>query len=258
MLNARLIALTLPLALAPIACVSQTDSDYRGEVMAELHGIVTVPAALEAPGAMEIVVVWDFDNGDGDELLGQSAEVRGEFPARFSLSITEPPPELVLGAGDPTGNRGAIGYIAAVPKGRSIADAREGLALPAAVSGRYTVVYTEHAVLPETMAAVQLGGAMSAGYHLLEVIPAEVWTAEHPEALACDELSTDCDWGDDPSAAEWRAYEACEYAARKEAGCLFPESWQDRTVPAPDGFATEIELVLTDDVEVLDQGPNIH
>jgi len=117
-----------------------------------------------------------------------AAEIDGEFPARFTLSITEPPPELVLhgpqyGAGHTPPNDGRGG-------------ARRRL----------------HCGLPP-----------------IRVIPAGVWAAEYPEALNCEDFNSGCDWGsDEPSASAWRAYTACEYAARNEAGCLFPEPWQDR------------------------------
>lgn len=256
MLRARHALVALPF----LACDSQTDSDYRGEVLAELRGVVTVPAALEPPDAMEIIVLWDFDNGDGDEFLGQSAEVRGEFPARFALSITEPPPDIVLGEADPLGRRGAIGYVAAIPKGKKVADVLEGNALPAALSGRYVVVYSEQDVPADTLSALQLGGPLKAGYHLLEAVPYEEWSVEHPEAPDCEFFDSGCDWeSDEPSASEWQAYEACEYAARIASNCIFPEYERAMLRPAADGFATDIELVLTDDADVLDdQGPDLH
>ncbi len=266
MLRALVVVAALPLTSA---CDSQTDSDYRGDVLAELRGVVTLPAALAAPAEMEIIIAWDYDAGDGDKVLGQTAPVRGEFPARFTLSITEPPPEEVLGGTDTdqidgatAGDRvGAYGYIVVKPTGASVTAVEEGTALPVGISPDYVVLWTSYDFPADSYEAVKFGGALTAGYHLLAVTPAEEYLAAHPEIAACDdrEYDTECPYPEGDGDAEWAAWEACYDQARKDVGCFMPPSWQDRLAPAPAGFESEIAITLSYDPDALENDvPNLH
>jgi|GEM_PF-6804701 len=247
-----------PLALAP-ACDSQTDSDYRGETLVQLRGVVTTSTALDLRADLEVMIAWDYDHGEGDQILTQTAKVSGAFPARFTLDITEPPPDAVLGS-ENVGSRGALGYIVVAPTGMSIDDVVERDGVPAGIATGYMLVYSERAIAPNTMSALKVGGPLSAGYSLLAVTQSAEFIAAHPEAAACDDFLSGCDDPDEGGGvAAWDAYEACEYAARKDANCLYNESSRDQLSPAPEGFETEIRVTLVNSGDELqEQGPEIH
>lgn len=132
---------TLPLLFAAAGCDSQTDSDYHGEPLAHLRGVVYSPLTA-APPAMEVQIAWDWDDGEGDRLTGQTAQVKGEFPVSFTLDLTEPPPdEAVMTSRDGT-QKFAYGYIVAKPVGSTLAAVLEGEALPAGTASGYIVAWS--------------------------------------------------------------------------------------------------------------------
>jgi hypothetical protein len=84
-----------PLVLLAAACSSQVDGEHRGEVLAKLSGTVTNRPMSPVTDA-EVSVVWVNSSGDPDLIGGESVEVRGDFPAKFELSIYTPPDDALL------------------------------------------------------------------------------------------------------------------------------------------------------------------
>ncbi len=272
----------LPLVLA---CDAQTDAGYRGESLAAMRGVVSMSAALSSAPELEVVLVWDYDNGDGDQVLGQTAVIKGEFPARFTLDLTEPPPEVVMDG--PTGERLALAYIMVLPKGVDLADVEEGNVGLVGASTNFMVAWSDHD-FEEGVGAAQRFGAVKAGYNLMRVTPAETWLAAHPETAHCEDYQgpdcdideppqpEDCDayydnWDEDaqqtPACLAWEdevrvLYQACYEQGAREVGC-----WEynlfgmfDALTPAEGGFTNEVAITVTDDTDVVfdDTFPNIH
>ncbi len=69
--------------------------DYRGEVLATLDGTVLMDAeGYEWPTeTLRVALFWATDDGIGTE---QSVVVETSFPARYTLSLYQPPPEDAL------------------------------------------------------------------------------------------------------------------------------------------------------------------
>lgn len=261
----RALKITLPLLLAAVGCDSQTNSDYRGETLAQLRGVVYSPLT-SAPPAMEVQIVWDWDDDEGDRLTGQKAQVQGEFPASFTLDLTEPPPAEVIAVSPDGKQKFAYGYILAKPVGATIEAVLDGEAMPAGTASDYIVAWTNFEFETGSYAEMRFGHLLP-GFNLLKVTPADPALEDDPEAERCDDFyAEECEalWPEceDTSAsclAQWDAYQRCEWDAQKAADCWRPPSWQDRLEVAPEGFASLIELTITDDPEVFDeQGPNIH
>jgi hypothetical protein len=108
--------------------------------------------------------------------VAQTAPAIGEFPARFSLDILEPPPEDVL-IGSTTGERLAIGeFVALDPNGEpwSIDFTQPGY--PSWLLGgseTHVLVYAPQPIPDTSLWAGLVGAPLSEGYHLLEVGPVE-------------------------------------------------------------------------------------
>jgi len=103
---------SLMLALfATSACDEQATPDYAGESLLALKGSVTL---TEASSARPLVPALAFYNDNGRLDLVDVA-VHGEFPSRFTLSVTAPPPASVMMAGPPGEPEFAIGNVTAVP-----------------------------------------------------------------------------------------------------------------------------------------------
>ena len=89
-------ALTLAAGASAGACDSLATQDYAGEPLLQLRG--EVRASLEAaPQNLKIGIVYAGPQVDGGQLLRHiPAEVEGDFPARFTVTIREPPPDDVV------------------------------------------------------------------------------------------------------------------------------------------------------------------
>jgi hypothetical protein len=79
----------VPLASALLACGSQVDTDYRGEPMATLRGVVATSASLESVPEVSAAIVW---NATDPRYIGERVAVDGDFPSSFSLQLYGPPP----------------------------------------------------------------------------------------------------------------------------------------------------------------------
>jgi hypothetical protein len=103
----------LALLASLTGCDVQVGEEYRGEPLFSLQGTVI----LEDPDERrELVPGLVF--GTAEESILMEAEVQGEFPARFRMDITEPPPAEVFFPYDPSIAQGsfAIARITAFPR----------------------------------------------------------------------------------------------------------------------------------------------
>ncbi len=275
----------LPLVMA---CDAQTDKGYRGEALAEMRGVVAMNAALSAGTELEVTLVWDYDNGDGDEVKSQRAAIKGEFPARFTLDLSEPPPAEVLSREGPNGEQGGYAYIMVLPKGGDPYAFEDGGVTPFGVSTEYMVMWSKFDFAAGSYEA-QRYGDVKAGYNLMRVTPVETWLAAHPETTHCGDFwdpkcdtvdappePEDCDayyenWDEDaeqtPACLAWEyevmlLQQACHEEAARAAGCWEHELFGqfDRLSPAEGGFANEVAITVSDDFEATfgDTFPNIH
>jgi hypothetical protein len=88
--------MTAILLALPAGCGDQASSDYQGEPLMTMHGILVSELAQPLPAA-DIVIGWpDWSKGDGMSAPTASfarLPVSATLPARFSATIFEPPPE---------------------------------------------------------------------------------------------------------------------------------------------------------------------
>jgi hypothetical protein len=178
--------LLLALAVVPCACDSQADSSYLGEPLITLPGYVASAGA--AP--LEAAMLWQRGPPPtaNDQELATRAPVSTGFPASFTLHLYQPPPSAArrsLAPGEVTYARANAG---AVPYGIS-AGAVGGLgnATPAAngaygIDPNHWVVYLAADVLPRSLTEWWLGGALTAGFHLMRV------TAVNPQCISPQQL----------------------------------------------------------------------
>jgi hypothetical protein len=87
---ATLLLLGLP------ACGAQVPPDYRGEPLATLHGNIVSQLKGGVPDS-DVALLWpDWSKGDASGTYHTTAvrvPVQTELPARFTLTLFEPPPE---------------------------------------------------------------------------------------------------------------------------------------------------------------------
>jgi hypothetical protein len=123
--------------------------------------------------------------------VAQTAPAVGEFPARFSLDILEPPPDEVL-IGSTTGERLAIGeFVALDPAGDPWRiDFTEPEYPPWLLGGSEThlLVYAPEPIPETSLWANVIGSPLSEGYHLLEVSPGDEEGDGAPVLVPGDDL----------------------------------------------------------------------
>jgi len=97
------------LAIAALAgCGELVDGDFRGEALAELIGNVVVEEGAETPGGeLRVGLFWAGD--DAGQLYEQDVLTELEFPARYTLSVFNPPPDEAFREGDRLDGAFAIG-----------------------------------------------------------------------------------------------------------------------------------------------------
>ena len=211
----HLLSILLALPILP-ACDDNVDADYKGEPLVSLRGEVLMPADDATPaGDLEVVLAWQHFASDGDYVIVEKVEVGGSFPAAFDLDVYNPPPEATFNHAGEGEASVAVGIIVAVPTGTDTVD--EG-AIEGVVEG-HVLVYAPADTGGDAELSAFLGGPLTAGFHLLQLIPA-----------------TDEDFAE---------YEAC-FEQEDTSGCEYPF---DRLAPAP--IDTSLNLVLGD-IEELD------
>lgn len=100
-------------------CQAQVGEDYRGEVLLSLKGSVVI----EDAAAADLVPVLTFPSPEGWAII--DAHVEGQYPSRFRMEVTEPPPassliarleRVVDGVLVPVGPAYAQGFITLAPR----------------------------------------------------------------------------------------------------------------------------------------------
>jgi len=168
------------------ACDAQADAAYRGEPLFSLRGTVSNDLP-EAPEEMEVSLVWLVTAGD-DYAVTEGVPVTGDFPAKFSLDVLSPPTEDSLndytyGGMYPEEAKVGVAFITVLdPELGMQDDSMLGIA------EQHVLVYVDRDVVPGSWSEEFLGGALSAGFHLMAVDP---WTEE--EEAACLELNPEGD-----------------------------------------------------------------
>lgn len=217
------VAWLAPLAGTLLACSSQVESDYRGEPIATMHGVVSTRAELDSIPDVSAAIVWLHADSQ-PRMVGERIDVTDSFPASFTLNLYGPPPseaevtdsqdwcvsgsqrhgliegESCAGQVIPKGTGLGLwmGYLAAIR-----ADAPDGEISRSDIVGidvdHMLVYYTRGSDDPlppmpslKDLAAntVSVGNADSthqAGYTLLK---------KNPEFEAIDQADRDCTWQD--------------------------------------------------------------
>lgn len=245
--------------VALTGCGTQVTEDYPGEALANVQGTLLVGDAPAPTGGLDVGIIYGVpgEDGDSDRFGGYSVEVTGDFPAQFDLALYEPPPPDALfpiseGERSTEDFNLAIGLIVTGDPG-SLTDPQnvqptgmfDGLRGAAA---RHMLIYVDRDVPSDHVFAQQFtGGAITAGYHLVERSAGEALPNRYrcpaggPDPFACEDLS-----GDERTACEAAYREARdEWAAEN---CV-PE--RAVTLDIVDGASIEVVLGETPPTELL-------
>ncbi|WP_437964466.1 hypothetical protein WMF04_32760 [Sorangium sp. So ce260] len=191
-----ILSFVLPLLLA--ACGdAQVGSDHPGEALLTVRGTI-VNELDEAPaGPVDAVLVWNSEQeGRGSENHPVRATAVGSFPASFTLSLHEPPPESGLNDIREIGfedTRVGIGIIVAARSEDDAAWERSRLG----VDEHHVIVYVESEMDEDGVWSTFFGGALAPGYHVMDAFPREPGSELDAETQA--------------------AFDACNAAATTEA-----------------------------------------
>jgi hypothetical protein len=159
--------------LGTSGCDSQVAPDYPGEPLVSLTGQVTSSSTLPLP-QLEVGLLWQRGPppSTNDEQLATQAAVQGEFPAQFILRLYHPAPEAArqpLRTGEV---RFARANAAVLPVG--VAMVNQAFAnvssIAYALDSLHWFLYLEQDVPENSLTAWWLGGALTSGYHLLNVL----------------------------------------------------------------------------------------
>jgi hypothetical protein len=123
----------------------------------------------------------------------QGAPLASSFPAEFRLDLMTPPPneqlnDFTRGGALPDESRFSVGYLLVLHEGKDL----NVDATAVAGFGDYVLVYVERDVVPGTISARYLGGALKAGYHLMG--HAATSESERAELLAACDPSAGSPW----------------------------------------------------------------
>ena len=104
--------------------------------------------------------------------VGAQVPITGSFPASFQLELFDaPPPEALLPTAD--GHALAFGWIMAVEEDADLVfdfTVEEGFDEILGISERHVIVYADSDVPADSPWGQYLGGAITAGYHLIEAV----------------------------------------------------------------------------------------
>ncbi|WP_437507717.1 hypothetical protein [Sorangium sp. So ce1099] len=170
----------LMLGLAAAACDSQVDPGYEGEPLVQVQGRVSADAPTPASG-MKAVLIWIRSiSSSPDQAFGESAAVTGEFPATFTMDIYTAPPDEALNDWTPAGpdeTRVGLALMVAIPANFELTeDVWNGDApLPPVmgVAERHVLAYVERDIVPGSSSEASVGGALPAGFHVLEELDSD-------------------------------------------------------------------------------------
>ena len=220
--------LALALALPAAACASQVDSNHQGTPLAKIGGTVRNTRTLPVDQGAEVVVVWGNSSGSPDLSGADSVEVQGSFPAQFTLSIYEPPEDLLLN--NWSGTKVGVAYIVAGVPGTDYSnDNSDGIL---GIEVDHLLVYLPAAVPAGSDASYILHGTPGPGFHLYGV---------HKLTDAEKQTRQDCVTGLGASATIANEFTTC-------GG--FPLF--DDFVPMGSDLATPLDIELIDDLGSVD------
>lgn len=227
----KLLILALLIACAA-ACDAQVDADHRGATLAELTGTIRNTRTLPV-GEAEVVAFWYVDGPGSDRIGTDAVEVAGSFPARFTLSVYEPPAADMLN--DYPGAQLGVAFLIVALAGTDYTDEEATRAGLLGMDTEHLLVYAPVDIPAGSVASYMLRGTPPAGFHLYGVHrPTE---EERLAREACRETL-----GMDPPVSE--VFEQC-------GG--FPHF--DDFVPLSTDLETPLEIELVDDPSMI-QAPN--
>jgi hypothetical protein len=204
------------------ACDSQVDGSHQGEPLATLDGTVENQRSSAVTGA-DVVVAWIYDSGEGDSVASQRVTVDGDFPARFSLAMYEPPEDNVLQP-TPDGGRFGIGYVVAVEEGATSLESEESIL---GMDPEHVLVYVPEDVQAGSEIALFLHSTPAAGFHIYGF--RRLTDTEYEEREACKSTLS-------PEATTAELYATC-------GGDIF-----DEVVPTDMNLETSLSVNLVDDL----------
>lgn len=160
--------LTACAALLAAACDPQATTDYAGEPMAQVRGVMS-SAVTEVPDGLVPIIFWQGSS------YGTQVDVVVRFPSSFTLDLYQPPPDEALFdfpamSDRPDEIRLGFGSIELLP----FAVAEDGR-YPLGVAERHMLLYAEGDMAAGTLGADYVGAVLPAGYHLVKVI-----ASDHP------------------------------------------------------------------------------
>ncbi|MGO9063552.1 MAG: hypothetical protein ACLPM8_02990 [Myxococcaceae bacterium] len=175
------------------SCDSQVSPDYPGQPLVSLTGQVTSSSTLPL-GQLEVALLWQRGPPPttGDEQLATKAAVQGEFPAQFVLHLYHPPPAAALQSLQP----GEVSFARANAAVLSEGAAQDASELPTSTFGNVSAgayaldalhwfLFLEQAVPADSLTEWWLGGALPAGYHLLNVLATSPACLQPAQVASC-------------------------------------------------------------------------
>lgn len=201
-----------------LACDAQVDPEYRGEPLATIQGAIVDDGGVDTSDLYTAILNYNFLINDFSHI--DSAPVVGSFPAEFTIDLSVPPPaealnDFTLGGARPSESRFSTGYIGVLHEGMD--PNVEAAAAIAGLAEEYMLVYVETDVQPGTESERFLGGALTAGYHLMKWRPM--------------------------TEAELQAYEDCKVTPdARSCGIAEGGDADDRLVPNPEEFDSEVTI----------------
>ncbi|XYH94071.1 hypothetical protein ACMHYB_40420 [Sorangium sp. So ce1128] len=202
-----------------LACDAQVDPEYRGEPLATIQGAIVDEGGVDTSDLYTAILNYNFLIDDFSHI--DIAPVIGSFPAEFTIDLSVPPPaevlnDFTLGGTRPSESRFSTGYIAVLHEGM---DPNVGPAI-AGLAEEYVLVYVETDVQAGTESERFLGGALTAGYHLMKWVPM--------------------------TEAELQALEDCKLTAPDPGSCGAADGGDadDRLVPNPEEFDSKVTITI--------------
>jgi len=169
-------------------CDSQVAPDYPGEPLVSLHGQVTSTSTLPLP-QVEVGLLWQRGPppSTDDEQLATKAAVQGEFPAQFVLRLYHPAPEAARLSLLPGEVRFARANAAVLPVGVATAAApfSNVSSVAYALDSLHWFLFLEAEVPANSLTEWWLGGALTAGYHLLNVLTTSPACLQPAQVASC-------------------------------------------------------------------------
>ncbi len=238
----RSMLLTALFAALPAAACTQPASSEPELAPAALSGAVHAPDTTP----YEVVLHWSNTAGQGDTdgIFGRAPL---DAASRWSLDLTDAPPQELLndytqGGLRPRESKIGIAEIGAFPVGW------DGTSEPAAyaIAARHVVAWVDSDIQPGTFSEALVGGPLTRGYHVLEVIPAVPRDARPIDP--CEAFDAGCEFSAaDPTPEALAGFFACVDAAAAAAGCIGPSPAFDRLVPTTEEVdALELEVLPAD------------